>query len=159
FMVAGNHENFVYKYLKHLDGEEDSGIRPKDLPPQEVMDEYFDSIKLFESDEDLKQKFYAVVDEMKPFLKASHFIVTHAPCDQKYLGKLCSNSERNQRTIVYPKSAEFDTPQDYLAAKSKFFGFFRKQSSRSLPFHLFGHVSTKGISRKANKINLDSGCV
>jgi predicted kinase len=159
FMVKGNHENFVYKFLKNLDGDEDSGIRPKDLPPQEVMDIYFDSIELFKSDEELKQKFYDIVDAMKPFLKADHFIVTHAPCDQKYLGKLGAKSEKSQQTIVYPKSMEFDNKQDYLAAKSKFFGFFRNQASRSLPFHLFGHVSSKGVGMRANKVNLDSGAV
>jgi len=159
FMVVGNHENFVYKFLKNLDGDENSGIRPKDLPPQEVMDEYFDSIEVFKSDEELKQKFYEVFAAMKPFLKHKNFVVTHAPCDQKYLGKLGPVSERNQRTIVYPKSAEFETPQEYLDAKSKFFSFFRNQASRSLPVHLFGHVSTKGVARMSNKINLDSGCV
>ena len=160
YMVRGNHENFVYRFLKN-------DMAEKDLPPQDVMDTYFDSIKTFEADEELKQKFFDIYEVMKPFLKADHFIVTHAPCDQKYLGKLGATSERNQRTIVYPKQMELDkdgnklypTPQDYLAAKSKFFGFFRKQASRSLPFHLFGHVSTKGIARKANKVNLDSGAV
>lgn len=152
YMVTGNHENFVYRFLKN-------DMAEKDLPPQDVMDTYFDSIKIFEEDEELKQKFFDIYDAMKPFLKADHFIVTHAPCDQKYLGKLGSVSERNQRTIVYPKQAEFDTMQDYLSAKSKFFGFFRKQASRSLPFHLFGHVSTNGIAMRANKINLDSGAV
>jgi len=179
FMSLGNHENFVYRFLKSLDykallekkeaGEkideeeleilEKHGIREKDLPPQDVIDTYFDSIQLFASNEELKQKFYEVHAAMKPFLKHKNFIVTHAPCDQKYLGKLGATSERNQRTIVYPKSAEFETVQEYMDAKSKFFSFIREQASRSLPYHLFGHVSTKGIARKGNKVNLDSGCV
>lgn len=152
FMTKGNHENFVYRYLKN-------DIPTKDLPEQEVIDTYFDSITLFESDEDLKQKFFEVVDAMKPFLLHDDFVVTHAPCDQKYLGKLGSVSERNQRTIVYPKEAEFENKLDYLEAKYNFFKFFRSQASRSLPYHLFGHVSTKGIGRLYNKINLDTGAV
>ena len=159
YMVKGNHENFVYKFLKGLEGNEEIGIKSKDLPPQDVIDTYFDSIELFKSDEELKQKFYDICESMKPFLKSEHFIVTHAPCDQKYLGKLGATSERKQRTIVYPKRKDFDTPQEYLTAKSNFFSFFREQASRSLPFHLFGHVSTKGVAIKLNKINLDSGAV
>jgi len=151
-MVKGNHENFVYRFLKE-------DIDSKDLPPQEVIDTYFDSIKLFQSDEVLKEKFFNVCDEMKPFLKHSDFVVTHAPCDQKYLAKLGTVSERSQRTIVYPKEQDFESTQEYLDAKSKFFKFFREQSSRSLPFHLFGHVSSKGIAQMKNKINLDSGAV
>jgi len=152
YVVKGNHENFVYRYLK-------GDIPTKDLPPQDVIDTYFDSIKLFESNEELKEKFFVVCESMKPFLKHEDFIVTHAPCDQKYLGKLGSVSERNQRTIVYPKEIEFGNPQDYMAAKSKFFKFFRDQASRSLPIHLFGHVSSKGMSKLYNKINIDSGAV
>lgn len=159
YLVEGNHERFVNRFLRHLSGEKGAEIREKDLPTQEFMDTYFDSIELFNSDDELRQKFFEVYDNMKPFLKAEHFIVTHAPCDQKYLGKLGPSSERNQRTVVYPKRAEFDTTQDYLAGKSKFFTYFRNQASRSLPYHLFGHVSSKGIGRKSNKINLDSGCV
>lgn len=152
YSTKGNHENFVYRYLKN-------DVPTKDLPPQDVIDTYFDSIKLFESDEELKEKFFAVCESMRPFLKHEDFIVTHAPCDQKYLGKLGSVSERNQRTIVYPKEIEFGNPQDYMDAKSKFFKFFRDQASRSLPVHLFGHVSSKGMAKLYNKINLDSGAV
>lgn len=152
FMVKGNHENFVYRFLN-------DDIDSKDLPPQEVIDTYFDSIKIFEGDETLKEKFFTVYNAMKPFLKHPDFVVTHAPCDQKYLAKLGTNSERNQRTIVYPKEQDFKNPQEYITAKSKFFGFFRDQASRSLPFHLFGHVSSKGIAQMKNKINLDSGAV
>jgi len=172
-MVKGNHENFVYKYLHFLEEEDDreaarksgepyqtkSGIKTKDLPPQEIIDTYFDSIELFRKDDKLKQKFYTIVDSMKPYLEGEHFIVTHAPCDQKYLGKLGKNSERNQMTVVYPKSAEFDIKADYLYAKYKFFSYFRKQSSRSYPTHVFGHVSTDRLGIKSNKINVDTGCV
>lgn len=151
-MVKGNHENFVYRFLKN-------DISSKDLPPQEVIDTYFDSIKLFESDEDLKRKFFEICDSMKPFLIHKDFIVTHAPCGEKYLGKLGSNSERNQRNAVYPKSQDFDNPQEYLEAKNNFFSFLRDQASNSLPYHVFGHVSTKGVSTFKNKINVDSGAV
>ena len=152
YSVKGNHENFVYRYLK-------GGMSAKDLPPQDVIDEYFDSIKLFESDEDLKEKFFEVCESMKPFLLHEDFIATHAPCDEKYLGKLDTSSKRNQRTIVYPKSADYDNPQEYIEAKTDFFKFFREQASRSLPYHVFGHVTTAGVSVLKNKINIDSGAV
>jgi predicted kinase len=151
-MVIGNHENFVYKYLRNE-------VEKEKMPPQEIIDVYFDSIKLFESDEELKDKFFKVVQAMKPFLKHDDFIVTHAPCDQKYLGKLGANSERSQRTVTYPKEVDFSSPQEYAIVVSEFFKFFRNQASRSLPFHVFGHVSTKGVAKLYNKINIDTGAV
>lgn len=152
YMVKGNHENFVYKYLRNE-------VEKDKMPPQEIIDVYFDSIKLFESDDELKDKFFKVFESMKPFLKHPDFIVTHAPCDQKYLGKLGTVSERNQRTVVYPKEVDFSSPQEYTIVVSDFFKFFRNQASRSFPFHVFGHVSTKGIAKLYNKVNIDTGAV
>lgn len=152
YMVKGNHENFVYKYLRNE-------VEKDKMPPQEIIDAYFDSIKLFESDDELKDKFFKVVESMKPFLKHPDFIVTHAPCDQKYLGKLGTVSERNQRTVVYPKEVDFSSPQEYAIVVSDFFKFFRNQASRSFPFHIFGHVPTKGIAKLYNKVNIDTGAV
>lgn len=152
YMVKGNHENFVYKYLRNE-------VEKDKMPPQEIIDVYFDSIKLFESDDELKDKFFKVFESMKPFLKHPDFIVTHAPCDQKYLGKLGTVSERNQRTVVYPKEVDFSSPQEYAIVVSDFFKFFRNQASRSFPFHVFGHVSTKGIAKLYNKVNIDTGAV
>ena len=152
YMVKGNHENFVYKYLRNE-------VEKDKMPPQEIIDVYFDSIKLFESDDELKDKFFKAFESMKPFLKHPDFIVTHAPCDQKYLGKLGTVSERNQRTVVYPKEVDFSSPQEYTIVVSDFFKFFRNQASRSFPFHVFGHVSTKGIAKLYNKVNIDTGAV
>ncbi len=151
-MTIGNHEKFVYKYLK-------GKIEKDKMPPKEVVDTYFDSIKLFESDLDLREKFFVVFESMKPFLKHDDFIVTHAPCDQKYLGKIGGVSEKNQINIVYPKEVEFKSPQEYLDVVSNFFKFFRNQSSRTLPYHVFGHVSSKGLAKLQNKINIDTGAV
>lgn len=153
YMVKGNHENFVYKYVKGL-------TDPKRLPPQEVIDVYFDSEKLFKSDELLKQKFFEVVEKMKPFFKHEDFVVTHTPCDDKYIAKLGSIAERAQHSIVYPKEVDYaGNPQAYEEALYEYFKPFRAQASRSYPFHVFGHVSTKGIAKLYNKINIDTGAV
>jgi phosphoribosylpyrophosphate synthetase len=46
-MVLGNHENFVYKYLKGL-------IDEKTAPSEEVINEYFNTIYILQEDESLK---------------------------------------------------------------------------------------------------------
>lgn len=157
--VKGNHENFVYKMLRNLDSEDDFSILAKDMPSEEFMGTYFDSVKTFFVDNDLKDKFFDIFDRMKPFLSlGSTMIITHAPCKVKYLGKVDSGSLKNQLTVVYPKDKEFKTPQDYAKAKFDFFKYVFDESSRAHPVHLFGHVSSRGVGRNSNKINLDSGC-
>lgn len=151
-MVKGNHENFVYKFLK-------DDLSDNDIPSQETINKYFDSTTLFQSDSELKEKFFHIVDNMKPFLQHSMFIATHAPCDIKYLGKRNSNSEAQQRMIQYPKRMDFKDDKSYVEARYSRFEFIRNQSSESAPFHFFGHVSSDGIDSHINKFILDSGCV
>lgn len=145
-IVKGNHESFVAKRLK------------KEIQPieEEKENENFSSIKVFENDESLKNKFLELYDEMLPFLKINRknniFYVNHAPCKNKYIGKIDSLSEKNQRNIYFGTREN-----DAINEKLKF--VFEEKNHASI-YHVFGHVAhdMENIVT-GNKIWLDTGSV
>jgi predicted kinase len=148
-LVLGNHENFVYKYLKG---------KIKELPPSEIMLQ-FDSIQVFEADAELKEKFFKVVEDAIPFAKSKYLIVTHAPCKNKYLGKLSGDALRNQRNFIYPRKAAETPLEDFQSSLSEHLKFLTEDAVPNYPFHVFGHVALKRDFKHKNKIGVDTGCV
>ncbi|WP_088825757.1 metallophosphoesterase [Listeria goaensis] len=140
YFVLGNHESFVYKYIR---GE----IKGAN---QTIVDTYFDSIPVLKADAELLAKFNALVENAKPFYELKgRFIATHAPCKNKYLGKMDEKSLRKMRNFHLNR----DMPiQDQLL-------FLKKEASEKLPFHFFGHVACANAFRIHNKVHLDTGCV
>lgn len=140
-LVKGNHENFVYKYLL---GE------LKSLPPQEVIDEQFTTIAELEKNEPVFQKFANLVERSLEYVQHQEFIVTHAPCDIKYLGKDSGKALTSQRNFRY---GHLNTSEviEYLTN-------FSKQSRGNYPTHVFGHISFSEVFRRNGKIGLDTGC-
>lgn len=151
-LVIGNHENFVYKWLK---GE----IDKKSAPPAEVFQEYFNTVFILENNEELKNKFFEIVEASKGFYIHRNFIVTHAPCENKYLGKIGAKSLKAQRDIKYPKLKDYATVEEHGDAMHKYFHFLKKEAHTNQPVHIFGHIMTKNMSRFGNKMNIDTGCV
>lgn len=149
--VIGNHENFVYKFLK---GELGSYEKQKEL-----IDGYFNSILLLQNNEIYKQMFFELFESSYNYVKGSNFIVTHAPCSTKYLGKNDSESIKNQRTIRYTKEADFNSHEEYLDAFEKMFSFLNEEADQIHPFHFFGHVALKRAYVLKNKYGIDTGCV
>jgi len=87
-IVLGNHEHYVYRRLND------------EIKPNEELElKYFGSIKKLESDENLKRKFQELVERSMPFFTHRDFIVTHAPCEKKYLGKMDSFSLKHMRNM------------------------------------------------------------
>jgi predicted kinase len=142
--LKGNHENFVYnKIMGKIKGTE-----------QEIIDNFFDSISVFEKDSELFEKFGELFSESKPFVKrigfkGSSFIVTHAPVKTKYLGKLDSKSQRKQR--VFRLEREKPTEEQLK--------FLEEEAVRNNPYHIFGHVAAKNAFIIKNKYHLDTGAV
>ncbi|OWA34493.1 metallophosphoesterase [Saccharibacillus sp. O16] len=144
--VKGNHENFVYKYLR---GE----IKGVD---RELLDHYFDSIPVLRDDEALRAKFDELVEDSLPFYRRigtgedrPSFYITHAPCEKKYIGKLDASALRHQRTFrLLP-----DVPKEEQLA------FLQRDAVGNHPYHLFGHVAAKQAFRLRNKLHLDTGAV
>ena len=151
WIVRGNHENFAYKFLK---GELGPLETNKDL-----IDNWFESIYVLVDDEKLKNKFFHLFENSYDFIQTEKFIVTHAPCGVKYLGKTDSVSIKNQRTIVYPKKADYSNIEEYLTGKEEFFKFLIQDAHFSQPFHIFGHVMAKDVWNYKNKYLIDTGCV
>lgn len=144
--VKGNHENFVYKYLRG----EISGM------DGELLDSYFDSIPILQEDAELRAKFDELVEASQPFYRRigvgeghPSFYVTHAPCENKYIGKLDAYSQRHQRTF----RLRSDLP------KEEQLSFLQRDAVGNHPYHLFGHVAAKQAFRLRNKLHLDTGAV
>ncbi len=142
--VLGNHENFVSKYIR---GEIESA-------DEELVRTYFDSIASLKEDPELLARFEHLVSLSKPFYKFNGvqtptFFVTHAPCRNKYIGKLDRNSVRHQRNFRIDRSAPLE---EQLA-------FLQEEAVGNHPYHLFGHVAAKNAFRIKNKLHLDTGCV
>lgn len=142
--VLGNHENFVYKFIK---GE----VKGVD---QELLDTYFDSTQVLMNDAQLLEKFNHLVSISKPFYKSvssrgPSFYITHAPCRNKYIGKLDTNSVRHQRNFRINREASLE---EQLA-------FLEQEAVKNHPYHVFGHIAAKNAFRIKNKIHIDTGSV
>ncbi|UFJ41724.1 metallophosphoesterase [Brevibacillus humidisoli] len=145
-LVKGNHENFVYKVLKgelstphHADG---------------LIQTYFASIRVLEKNEELKQLFFQLVENSVEFyryvgVRNSSFYVTHAPCSNKYLGKLDSKSRKKQRNFSIDRDKDL---QEQL-------NFLQTEAVANHPYHVFGHVASKHGIRLKNKLGIDTGAV
>jgi hypothetical protein len=140
--VLGNHENFVDKYTR---GE----IKGAD---QELLHSYFDSTQELMSDPVLLEKFRHLVSLSKPFyryigVRGPSFYITHAPCRNKYIGKLDTNSLRHQRNFRIDREAPLE---EQLA-------FLKEEAGTNYPYHIFGHIAAKQPFRIKNKIHIDTG--
>ncbi|RAP74932.1 metallophosphoesterase [Paenibacillus montanisoli] len=142
--VLGNHENFVDKYLQgDIQGVDD-----------ELLHTYFDSAEALRGDDGLRSKFTELVALSKPFFRfngtsGSSFYVTHAPCRNKYIGKLDRNSVRRQRNFRIDRSAPLEPQLAFLA----------EEAVSNQPFHVFGHIAAKRAFRIKNKVHIDTGSV
>lgn len=144
YFVLGNHENFVAKYIKGEIGGVD----------QELLHTYFDSTQVLRNDPELLRKFEHLVSISKPFyryvgVRGSSFYVTHAPCRNKYVGKLDTNSVRHQRNFRIDREAPLE---EQLA-------FLQEESVKNHPYHVFGHIAAKQSFRIGNKLHIDTGSV
>lgn len=143
-LVRGNHESFVARRIR---GEVPSLHNENDL---------FSSLKDIMVDEELKEKFLWMYDQSLPFAciktHGKTIYITHAPCYNKYIGKLDNNSQKFQRNFYF-SSREQNAMVDDLA-------FLKEEERFSHPLHVFGHVAhgMKQVEQK-NKIWLDTGSV
>lgn len=77
------------------------------------------------------------------------FYVTHAPCRNKYIGKLDTNSLRHQRNFRLDRESAYEPQLEFL----------KEEAEGNHPFHLFGHIAAKQTFRIKNKLHLDTGAV
>lgn len=146
--LAGNHERYVYKALK---GEIDKN--------EELENNYFTSLAHLRSNDEDREFFIKLYEEGMHNTVDIHrgmergFILTHAPCANKFLGKTDAVSKKCQNNFYF-KSRE----EEEMLKELK---FIEEEADFNHPYHIFGHVahtSTKPVRIK-NKIYLDTGCV
>ncbi len=143
YFVLGNHENFVDKYLRG----EVAGVE------QELLDSYFDSVRVLAEEPELLEKFRQLVSLSQPFYRYAgaggpSFYVTHAPCRKKYIGKLDIGSRRHQRNLRINR----EEPLEGQLA------FLREEAVANHPYHVFGHIAAAKTFRIGNKLHIDTGC-
>lgn len=145
YLVKGNHENFVYKWFE---GKVDD-------VPEDIRVKYFTTTEEFANDSETLALFRELHDLSREFFIHDSFIVTHAPCEVKYLGKLSGVSLKNQRNIRYSRPEG----QDRQSEIEGVLGFLPAEAAYNLPYHIFGHVPSALPIRVKNKIGVDTGCV
>ncbi|NQX69816.1 metallophosphoesterase [Paenibacillus alba] len=142
--ILGNHENFVYKFLRG----EINGVN------EELLHSYFDSTQVLLHDEGLRGKFDELIAKSQPFYRfigvhGPSYYITHAPCRNKYIGKMDTNSIRHQRSLRIDRETPYENQ----------LGFLKEEAVRNHPYHIFGHIAAKQSFRIKNKIHIDTGCV
>lgn len=150
-IVEGNHDRWNYNVLK---GKIKIGENE-----QFLIDSFFNSVTLFQNNEELKNVFFELYESMFTFASNNRMIVTHAPCKNKYLGKADKVSLKQMNTIRYPKSADYENNEAYLDAKEEYFQFLIDDGDGNFPLHFFGHVDLKSVFQNKNKYGIDTGCV
>lgn len=150
--ITGNHEHFVYRYYK-------KDLDPKSLPPQEVIDSFFPTIHLLESNPLLAEKFCLIKERSKEFLIGNNFIVTHAPCEESALGKMTSSALRQQRNFRYPQRQKDESTPAYSQRFETALSFLKTSAAVNKPIHIFGHCRVKNVARVKNKIGIDTGAI
>ena len=144
--VWGGHEKFVHKWL--------SGKME-----QNVDKMFYTSIPILEKDEDLRNKFFAICDSMKPFYQSKHFIVTHAGCESKFLGKTQEFAKRAQRYYKVERLEDSVDDETWLESRRKELKHIKEDAEGCHPLHVFGHEQWKNHLIYKNKMNIDTGCV
>lgn len=138
-MVEGNHER---KFTRNHELEDD--VKP-----------YFTSDQL---DEVSKSRLAVLIANARPFYKCGWYIVTHAPCAERYLGKTDIYSLKKQRGFYYPKMKDYPNEAKYIEALNESLSFLRDESYHFAPFHIMGHVALEEVYKWQNKIMIDTGC-
>lgn len=150
-LIKGNHDSFVYKYL--------TGELKPDIISEDMKRSYFTSISYFQADAKLRDKFLILYDRMKEFYIHPDFIAHHAPCPNKYLGKIDNESLRRQRNFRYAKREDHADDSDHMLAIRKDLQFLKDEAVKNHPMDITGHIAMTSRIKYNNKIMIDTGCV
>lgn len=146
-LVQGNHEQFVVNEFKKSSGLDEN-----------FKKEYFNSF--YELTADQKTKLEKIYERAYNFIKTPNFILTHAPVQKKYLGKLDSRSQKLMRKTPFMKSKkDFSKNEEYIQYAEEQFSYLQSEKHRHHPLHIFGHLAFPRAMKWENKIAVDSGAV
>lgn len=150
-LTRGNHENFVYNYLK--------GSPSYLQTPRDFIETFLSTVGILEKNEELKLKFFELFERGSEFYTNGKFIVTHAPCKNEYLGKIRPVSLKMQRNFKVSKLDENATAEEIVKSKETDLAFLKEEARYNHPFHIVGHIMLSNVVQFNNKVMIDTGCV
>ena len=147
WMLKGNHENYVIRRLK------------KEISSNfEIEKSFMTSVNYFLDNPEDRDKFLLLAQKMRNqiHIEREHHkdvYLTHAPCENKYLGKNTNSALKAQVNFRFRERG--------MAKMQEELSFIEKEANNGHPYHVFGHVATEanGPHIMKNKIWLDTGCV
>lgn len=147
-ICKGGHDRSLVRYIEN--GKIDDSVKK-------------DKLKHFDSAEKLSpgdlSKFEAIMEGQWYFYVHKHFVITHSPCENKYIGKFDKFSIRKQRSDTYPHHEDYVSEEEYLKDIREHFSYISNDAKKYDPHHIFGHVAVNRPTIVGNKVFLDTGCV
>jgi len=147
-ICKGSHDRYLIKYAES--GKIDDRIKKDKL-------KHFDSSEKLNA-EDLS-KFETIMEGQWYFYIHDHFVITHSPCENKYIGKFDKFSIKKQRSDSYPRREDYTSEEEYISDLKRHFSYILSDAKKNDPYHIFGHVAANNATVVENKIFLDTGCV
>ncbi len=149
-IVLGNHE----KHVKNMLHYEKLAIEIGDVN----MKKYFSGYLVLKDDTELANKLYDIINYAVPFFsfespdeKSKSFYVTHALCENKYIGKLDDVSKEKQNFCIFNMLNINEWLQEQIDTNSK-----------DYPYHVMGHIAINnpylGYAKNNNLLLIDTGC-
>lgn len=161
-LILGNHENYASKVSR--------GEIPNRNAEKEA--ENFSSVAILEDDslpdiEGVRAKFRYLVEHAYDFIVIEGgergslpVYISHAPCENRYLGKEFGKAIQAQRNFRFP------TPTLTVQDVRNCLEWIYTQADLHHPLHIFGHITHYAEDDKPftnikykNKVFLDTGCV
>lgn len=147
-ICKGGHDRSLVRYIEN--GKIDDNVKK-------------DKLKHFDSAEKLSpgdlSKFEAIMEGQWYFYVHKHFVATHSPCENKYIGKFDKFSIRKQRSDTYPHHEDYVSEEEYIKDIREHFSYISNDAKKYDPHHIFGHVAVNRPTIVGNKVFLDTGCV
>ncbi len=150
-LIMGNHEEMVWKWIT---GHKDLEVTAERL---EQKVKYYNTAILLEEDDELKEIFLEIFATMKGWVKMigtdkRSFIVTHAPCEIKFLEKMDGKSLKKQYKCL-SRSKNKELTNDQLTP------YLKDEAVKNQPVHIFAHMGQSSVRTFKNKVCIDAGCV
>jgi len=151
YLLKGNHEEMVYRYISNDPTLEITAKRLED------KDKYYNTVAILEKDFDLKKKFLELYDESYTWLQyrfSPNFsaILTHAPCEVKYLGQ---NDDESYAKMIKCASRS----KNKGIKLDELLSYVYEEAEENQNYHIFGHLSQPNIRKYKNRVCIDTSVI
>lgn len=156
-ICKGGHDRFLIKNANRKIDDSSPPIDEKEKEKEKLKLKHFNSF--MELSHDTVSKFRKIMDGQSNFYIHDHFVVNHAPCENRYIGKFDKESKKKQKRDSYPHREDFASESEYIDATIEHYNFILNDAKKYDPYHIFGHVAVDSPLIIGNKVFLDTGCV